>query len=225
MRTAAAWVSPSGRARVLRGAMVTADRYPVSTVVCVRDPAMKQAWCLAASSTEATAKDLTGYYGSRWDIELGLRDTKDLRFGMGMRSVHVSTPERHDRLWLINGLAVVLLTLLGAASEAVGYDRMLKTNTSKRREHSLFRQGWMVYDLIPTMPERWLHPTLMFTRLLDKTAAVRRNSGPRVVTRCIYEGNREVTGANGGPLQSERVTVPADPIEAARVYQKVMGEG
>ena len=29
MRTAAAWVSPSGRARVLRGAMVTADRYPV----------------------------------------------------------------------------------------------------------------------------------------------------------------------------------------------------
>jgi hypothetical protein len=37
--------------------------------------------------------------------------------------VHVSTPERRDRLWLINGLAVVLLTLLGAASRAVGYDR------------------------------------------------------------------------------------------------------
>ena len=31
--SAAAWVSPSGRARVLRGAMVTADRYPVGTVV------------------------------------------------------------------------------------------------------------------------------------------------------------------------------------------------
>jgi Transposase DDE domain len=68
--TAAAWVSPSGRARVLRGAMVTADRYPVGTVVCVRDPEMKQAWCLAASSTEATAKDLTGYYGSRWGIDI-----------------------------------------------------------------------------------------------------------------------------------------------------------
>jgi hypothetical protein len=76
-------VSPSGRARVLRGAMVTADLYPVGTVVCVRDPEMKQAWCLAASSTEATAKDLTGYYGSRWGIESGLRDSKDLRFGMG----------------------------------------------------------------------------------------------------------------------------------------------
>jgi hypothetical protein len=33
-----------------------------------------------------------------------------------------------------------------------------------------------------------------------------------------------VTGANGGPVQSERVVVPADPIEAARVYQKFMGE-
>ena len=43
----------------------------------------------------------------------------------------------------------------------------------------------------------------------------------------VYGDKTEVavTGANGGPLQSERVTVPADPIEAARVYQKVMGEG
>jgi hypothetical protein len=32
-----------------------------------------------------------------------------------------------------------------------------------------------------------------------------------------------VTGPNGGPVQSERVMVPVtDPIEAARVYQKLM---
>src|ERR1700727_2595028 len=41
-RTAAAWVRPGGRARVLRGAAVTADRYVVGTVVCVQDPDMKQ---------------------------------------------------------------------------------------------------------------------------------------------------------------------------------------
>ena len=44
----------------------------------------------------------------------------------------------------------------------------------------------------------------------------------------VYGDKTEVavTGANGGPVQSERVTVPADPIEAARVYQKVMsGDG
>jgi hypothetical protein len=45
----------------------------------------------------------------------------------------------------------------------------LKTNTSKRREHSLFRQGCMVYDLIPTMPERWLRPLMLaFMRLLEQ---------------------------------------------------------
>ena len=45
-RTAAAWVRAGGGARVVRGGEVTADRYPVGTVVCVQDPAMKQAWCL-----------------------------------------------------------------------------------------------------------------------------------------------------------------------------------
>ncbi len=51
---------------MLRGAAVTADRYAVGTVVCVQDPDMKQAWCLAASGTNATAEQLTGYYGRRW---------------------------------------------------------------------------------------------------------------------------------------------------------------
>jgi hypothetical protein len=167
-RTAAAWVPASGRARVLRAAAVTADRYPVGTVVCVQDPDMKQAWCLAASSTDATAKHLIGYYGRRWGIECGLRDTKDLRFGMGMGVMHVKSPERRDRLWLINAFAVVLLTLLGAAGEALGYDRMLKTNTAKRRVHSLFRQGCMLYDLIPTMPETRLRPlTQRFAQMLQ----------------------------------------------------------
>jgi len=168
-RTAAACVQAGGRARVLRGAEVTADRYQVGTVVCVQDPDMKQAWCLAASSTDATAKQLTGLYGRRWGIECTLRDSKDLRFGMGLGTIRVKSPERRDRLWLINAFAVVLLTLLGAAGEALGYDRMLKTNTTKRRVHSLFRQGCMLYDLIPTMREQWLRPLMQrFSQMLHE---------------------------------------------------------
>jgi len=49
-RTAAAFVGPGGRARVLRRAWVTADRYPVGTVLCVHDKEMKQAWCLAPAA-------------------------------------------------------------------------------------------------------------------------------------------------------------------------------
>ena len=107
-------------------------------------------------------------YGKRWGIESGFRDTKDLRFGMGMASIHVSTPQRRDRLWLLNAFAVALLTLLGAAGEALGYDRHLKSNTSKKRTHSLFRQGAMLYDLIPMMPEPRLRP------LIERFAAMLR---------------------------------------------------
>jgi hypothetical protein len=168
-RTAADWLHAGGRPRVLRGAEITADRYRVGTVVCVQDPDMKQAWCLAASSTDATAKQLTGLYGRRWAIECSLRDSKDLRFGMGLATLHVKSPERRDRLWLINAFAVVLLTLLGAAGEALGYDRMLKSNTAKRRVHSLFRQGCMLYDLLPTMRDDWLGPLMQrFSQMLQE---------------------------------------------------------
>jgi hypothetical protein len=172
VRTAAAWVGAGGRARVLRDAFVTAERYQVGTVLCVQEKAMKQAWCLATNSTAATARVLMTLYGKRWGIECGLRDTKDLRFGMGMGSIHVSTPARRDRLWLLNAFAIALLTLLGAAGEALGYDRLLKSNTAKHRTHSLFRQGCMLYELIPTMPELRLLPLVeRFAAMLAEVPA------------------------------------------------------
>jgi hypothetical protein len=158
VRTAADWVGAGGRARTLRGATVTAADYPVATVICVQARDMKEPWCLACNTTDETARSLINLYAKRWGIECSFRDTKDLRFGMGLGSMHVSTPDRRDRLWLINAFAVVLLTLLGAAGEALGYDRHLKTNTTKRRTHSLFRQGSMLYELMPTMPEHRLLP-------------------------------------------------------------------
>ena len=53
-------------------------------MLCVQDKEMKQAWCLAASSTSATSKALMRLYGKRWGIEC------DPRFGMGLGSIHVS---------------------------------------------------------------------------------------------------------------------------------------
>ena len=88
-------------------------------------------------------------------FEAYFRDAKDLRFGMGMDAVHTKRLERRDRLFLL-AFAIVLLTLLGSACEAVGYDRYLKANTVKRSTHSLFRQGLMVYEWMPTMKEEWL---------------------------------------------------------------------
>jgi hypothetical protein len=155
-RKAKEWVGAGGRARILRDARLTAKGFPVATVVCVQDKAMKDSWCLASSLKEASAAKLKRYYGKRWGIETYFRDTKDLRFGMGMDAIHTKCTKRRDRLFLISAFAVVLLTLLGAACERVGYDRYLKSNTVKHRTHSLFRQGQMVYDLMPCMREEWL---------------------------------------------------------------------
>lgn len=164
-RKAAKWVGAGGRTRTLRDATLTdSQAYPVATVVCVQDKDMAEPWCLVASDREAKARTLIGYYGKRWGIETSFRDIKDLRFGMGMTALRIQNPERRDRLLLLSALAIALLSLLGAAGEALGYDRWLKANTVKRRTHSLFRQGLMLYEHIPNWPEHRLRP------LVDKFA-------------------------------------------------------
>jgi hypothetical protein len=159
-RAAAAWVGKGGRARKLRDAEVTTGRHKVGAVVCVKARDMKEAWCLAASNAGATAREIMNYYAKRWTIEPGFRDTKDLRFGMGLSVLRIADPQRRDRLLLLNAFAIVLLTLLGAAGESLGMDRHLKVNTAKRRTHSLFRQGCMLYELIPNMPKVRLQPLI-----------------------------------------------------------------
>jgi len=157
-RLAADWVGKGGRARLLRGAEVTAARYRVGAVVCVHATGMKEAWHLAASDASSSAGQIVKLYAKRWTIEPGFRDSKDLRFGMGLSALRIGDPQRRDRLLMLNALAILLLTLLGAAGESLGMDRLLRTSTVKRRVHSLFRQGCLLYDLIPNMPEQRLRP-------------------------------------------------------------------
>lgn len=151
-RRAEDWVGAGGRARKLADAEISKDKQKVGAVVCVKAKDMKEAWHLAASDGAATAREIINLYSRRWTIEPGFRDTKDLRFGMGLSAVRIGDPYRRDRLLLLNAIAIVLLTLLGGAGEALGMDRLLKSNTVKRRVHSLFRQGCLYYDAIPNMP-------------------------------------------------------------------------
>ena len=177
-RHAADWVGKGGRARILHGATVTADAYPVPAVLCVQAKDMKEPWCLA-SSTDLPPADLIKLYARRWGIECGFRDAKDPRFGMGMGEIHLSSPARRDRLWLIAAFSIALLTLLGTAGEELGYDRLLRTSTTKRRTHSLLRQGIMLYELIPTMPKHRLLPLLTrFSSLLQQQPVFAEMFGP-----------------------------------------------
>lgn len=151
------WVGKGGRAKRLNEAKVTAtSKYAMPVVVCVQAKKMKDAWCLVTNKSSLKTKEIINYYAKRWSIEPTFRDQKEFRFGMGLYNVSVSTPERRDRLFFIAAVACVLLTVLGAASEAIGMDKMLRANTVKRRTHSLFRQGQMLYALIPNMAEEQL---------------------------------------------------------------------
>jgi hypothetical protein len=177
-KTAAEWISASGRATMLRNAFVTVDAFSVPAVVVARDKRMKEPWCLVTTLTDRTASAVVRLYGRRFTIEETFRDQKDLHFGLGLKATHIKKPERRDRLLMIAAIAQTLITLLGAAAEAAGLDRHLKANTVKRRTHSLFRQGLYWYGAIPNMRRDWLVKLVAaFDRIIREHALFREVFG------------------------------------------------
>jgi hypothetical protein len=177
-RKAQEWERPDGRLLELRGVGVTAEDTPVDRVVIVHAKGMKDAWYLASSRKDLTGSQSKTLYGRRFTIEENLRDTKDLHFGLGLSSTHISIPGRRDRLLLLVALGEALLTLLGAAAEKIGLDRMLKVNTAKKRTHSLFRQGSYWYGAIPNMREARLRDLMAaFVEVLAQHEVLREIFG------------------------------------------------
>jgi hypothetical protein len=159
-KSANAWVPENGRATIIRGARVTRTRAEVPAVVVVHAKDMKEAWCLATTLCERRASEIVKLYGRRFTIEETFRDQKNFRFGLGLSATHIGSTERRDRLLLLAAIAQALLTLLGAAGEACGLDRLMKTNTSKKRTMSLLNQGLLLYAKIPNMVEDRLAPLM-----------------------------------------------------------------
>ena len=135
VRQAGAWVPPNGRVRHLAGAKVMQDRYGFDAVVCVKVLGMKEPGYLAVGGVTIVGATAVKLYARRFTIDETFRDTKDPRYGLGLSATHVRDVSRRDRLFLICAMAMTLLTLLGAAGESLGMDRMLKANTVKKRTH------------------------------------------------------------------------------------------
>ena len=170
-KPAGEWVGKQGRLRTIRNASVTTDKTPVGSIVAVHEKNMDDAWCLATSDPTWSGYWVKKRYGKRFTCEETFRDIKDLRFGFGMKWNAITKPHRRDRMMLLATLAQALLTLLGAAGEDAGLDRLLKANTTKRRTMSLLRQGIRWYELIPNMPEARLRLLMTsFASLVAKNA-------------------------------------------------------
>lgn len=166
-RKAREWVGARGRMRVLKGARVTAARESVPMVVCVRDKAMKDAWCLASSRDDLSGTEIKRAYAKRFTVEETFRDMKNPRLGLGLKQTVVTRNDRRDALFLLAALAHALLTLLGQAGRDLGMERWL--GATKPGGISLFRQGRMLYELIPNMREDRLRPLMKrFGELLQE---------------------------------------------------------
>lgn len=146
------WLLPGRRMRTLHQASVTQEQHLIETVLIIHEKGMKDPWCLVCSDSSLSPTEIKRCYGKRFSCEEMFRDMKDLRYGMGMSWNPIHHPDRRDRMFLCAVLAYFLLLLLGEAGERAGLDRLLKSNTSKKRSLSLFRQGLRWYQLIPTMP-------------------------------------------------------------------------
>lgn len=155
-KPASEWVPASGHAKLLRDVRITQDGTAIGGVVLKHQKGMKEAWCIATNRPELGAAEIVSRYGRRFTIEETFRDIKDNHFGMGMSATNIRSADRRDRLLFISAIAQGLLTQLGAAGEACGLDRILKSNTVKTRTMSLFNQGSYWYRAIPNMREERL---------------------------------------------------------------------
>jgi hypothetical protein len=173
---ASQWVPLGGRIRRIANARLTGQRHEVAAFVAVKQVNMKEPWLLA-TSLEDGGNSVVGLYGRRFTCEENFRDEKDPRFGVGSRLVRVRSAARRDRLCFILALAAALLTLLGAAGENLGLDRLLRANTVKRRTHSLFRQGREYLRKLLAGHPRLGHLLREFQRLLRQQPLTRASFG------------------------------------------------
>lgn len=148
-------VFKNGRIRVLHDTLLTGDKRGPYTVVLYKARKMKDSWCLATNLDTRDGKEIVAAYARRFECEESFRDLKDWRFGLALKYTRISDELRRDRLLFAFALAAYLLTLVGVVSEKLGCDRLLRANTSKRRTHSLFRQGReIVKGALPDVLER-----------------------------------------------------------------------
>jgi hypothetical protein len=95
----------------------------------------KDPWLLATSlpHDRGAPRRAIKLYGRRMQIEEAIRDTKDARWGFGLRYARSRRPERLEILLLIAALGTVVCWLYGLAAESRQWGRHFQANTVRSR--------------------------------------------------------------------------------------------
>lgn len=100
-------------------------------------------------------------------MEGTFRDLKNPRLGLGLKQTVITRNDRRDVLFLLATLSHTLLTLLGKAGQELSMEGFL--GASRPGTISLFRQGLMLWDLLPTMRQDRLEPLIQrFGEILQR---------------------------------------------------------
>lgn len=121
---------------------------------------MAEPWWLVARDVAGKARERSKQCARRCGRKRSFRGIKDARNGRGLYCRRINSAEWRHLLSLLAARALAPLTLLGAASVALGYDRWLRANMAKTCTHSLLRGGQMLYELLANMPEQRLRPLM-----------------------------------------------------------------
>jgi hypothetical protein len=100
----------------------------------------REPWLLVHSpklSATYRPDEIVALYAQRMQIEENFRDTKSLRFGMGLEASRSRSGQRLHALLLIHTLAAFLLWHIGQLAEAEGLQRRFKATSRIARELSI----------------------------------------------------------------------------------------
>jgi hypothetical protein len=130
-------------------------RAATSSLKCAR--ASREPWLLAASTRlqHLTPASIVQLYAQRMRIEQSFRDTKNLRFGQGLRITRSRTRERLQMLLLIGHLAAFVQRLIGEHAKAHQLQlNFMATGRKTRPEISVLTLSRRI--LLSVAPSKWL---------------------------------------------------------------------
>lgn len=121
---------PKGRVKSTRFGQRAQSRRSEKNAAREREP-----WLLATSLTTGSklAKRVVELYATRMQIEESFRDIKSARYGLSLEYSGTRRPGRLQVLLLIGSLAMMLLWLLGRATELTNQHRQYQANTIRHR--------------------------------------------------------------------------------------------